>query len=209
MEPQLLEGFKVEIGAIEEKLATKRTALQHIDESEEAAAVRFEIGEHELLLNTIIKTRDALTSAETSAEERPRRFRAWRANVAKTRDALAAVESLARPIEECQLQLDQARQNFDNAQFALADFRQHPIANRDYAAQTVIRRWDDQCAKLEKIVEERGSTLRALNVELQKLQGDRLRAQQALDSALFTERMSRIPMPDKIGQPVGGIFSVA
>jgi hypothetical protein len=197
MNEQMFDGFKTELAALKEKITSARAELEHLEDGEECAIARHNIFMLEGLLGIVTKVRDALVLAELDAAEAPQKFRRWREAVAKTREAKLALDGFAKPIEETQLQIDQAERSFQVAQDALTDHLNHEIPSRDFVAQATIRKWDTQCTHLQSAVNERSAALRALKGTIAGLRGGWIRATEHFNPCALTERMSRLPMPQK------------
>lgn len=208
MNAELFAGFEKESSGLKATIASQRAELEHIEDGEESAIARHKISALESLVSTVTKARDTIALAERDAEESPKQFRRWREAVAKARDAKIALDGFAKSIEETQIQIDQAEHSFQVAVDALTDHRNHPIENPDYAAQATIRRWETRCAQLQATVNEKSATLRALKEKIAGLRGGWIRAAQVFDASALTERVTRLPRPEK-PEGIGTLSSVS
>ena len=208
MNAGLFHGFENELAAITDKLATQRAALEGF-EDEERAVQRQRIAATEVLLQEVTDARNKIASAESRAEETVSKFVRWREAVAKTREALEAVEKFVRPIEETQAQIDAAENNYEVARAALTHHRNNPIPNADYASQATVRQWEKKCEELEATLNARSADLRALKQHIAILRRDWLKATDHFNACAFTERQLKPRTPERPAEGFGSLSAVS
>jgi hypothetical protein len=208
MNEQLFKAFEVELDAIKNRLARERGKLEGIEDGEVAAIQRHRIAAIEAHLAEVTNSQLKIVLAENHVEETVKKFRTWRERVAAVRQAKANVEKFTVLISKAQIAVDQAENNFANARTNLTNHLNHPIPEPDYAAQSVIRRWESLKAELESAMQTRIDELRTSKQQLADLRNQWMKATQEFERAAFDERMARLPMPQR-PQGVGILKAVS
>jgi hypothetical protein len=197
MNAELISGFEKELSDLMESIASARTEVETLEDAEECALSRHKIAALETLLAVVSKSRDVVILGEIEAEDGLKKFRRWHEAVALARDATLALEPFEIVIPNAQAQVDAAENNFSNAQAALADHLNHPIAELNFVAQSKIKALAKRKAELETVMQDRSAQLRSLKQSLDGLRGSLLKARDAANAAMFRERMSRLPQPQR------------